>query len=140
IPDVPGATGYFDTDYRSKARVAIQQLKKHDFVWVHVESPDEAGHLGSIEKKIEAIENIDKKVIGPMIDDLKGLDDYRMLIVPDHATPVSTRGHKGCPVPYLLYDSKGNQSRVRAPYDERAAYEKVPMIDEGFRLIDELLK
>jgi 2,3-bisphosphoglycerate-independent phosphoglycerate mutase len=138
VVDVPGATGYFDTDYYAKARYAVDALGRNDFVWVHVESPDEAGHLGSIDKKIEAIENIDKKVVGPMLDGMKKLDDFRMLVVPDHATPVSTRGHKATPVPYLLFDSKGRTGRNTAPYDERAAHEKVPHIEEGFRLIDEL--
>jgi 2,3-bisphosphoglycerate-independent phosphoglycerate mutase len=106
VVDVPGATGYFDTDYLAKGRATLDALARHDFVWVHVEAPDEAGHAGSIDEKIKAIENIDQLVLGTMLDGLKKLDDFRILIVPDHATPVSTRGHKATPVPYLLFDSK----------------------------------
>jgi len=140
VVDVPGATGYFDTDYYAKGRYAVDALNRHDFVWVHVEAPDEAGHAGSIDEKIKAIEQIDKLVVGTLLDGLKKLDDFRMLIVPDHATPVSTRGHKAMPVPYLLFDSRGLAARNRVPYDERALHESVPRVDEGYRLIDELLK
>jgi len=140
IVDVPGATGYFDTDYYAKARYAVAALDRHDFVWVHVEAPDEAGHAGSIDEKIKAIEQIDKLVVGTMLDGLKKLDDFRMLIVPDHATPVSTRGHLAMPVPYLLFDSRGLSARNRVPYDERAQHESVPRVDDGYRLIEELLK
>lgn len=138
IVNVPGATGYFDTDYYAKGRYAVDALHRHDFVWVHVEAPDEAGHIGSIDEKIKAIENIDQLVVGTMLDGLKRLDDFRMLVVPDHATPIATRGHKAMPVPYLLFDSRGRQGSTRAPYDERAVHESVPHIPEGFRLIDEL--
>ena len=138
VVDVPGATGYFDTDYYAKGRYAINALDRHDFVWVHVESPDEAGHAGSVDEKIKAIEQIDQLVVGTMLDGLKKLDDFRMLIVPDHATPVSTRGHKAIPVPYLLFDSRKTMGRGVIPYDERAAEERVPHIEEGYRLIDDL--
>ena len=138
IVNVPGATGYFDTDYYAKGRYAVDALNRHDFVWVHVESPDEAGHAGSVDEKIKAIEQIDQLVVGTMLDGLKKLDDFRMLIVPDHATPVATRGHKAIPVPYLLFDSRKSLGRGVVPYDERAAHERVPHIEEGHRLIDEL--
>jgi 2,3-bisphosphoglycerate-independent phosphoglycerate mutase len=140
VVNVPGATGYFDTDYYAKGRYAVDALGRHDFVWVHVEAPDEAGHAGSVDEKIKAIEQIDQLVVGTMLDGLKKLDDFRILIVPDHATPVSTRGHLAMPVPYLLFDSRGRQSRVNVPYDERAANERVSHIEDGYRLIDELLK
>lgn len=138
VVHVPGATGYFDTDYYAKGRAAIDALHRHDFVWVHIEAPDEAGHAGDIDEKIKAIENIDQLVVGTMLDRLKHLDDFRMLVVPDHATPIATRGHKAMPVPYLLFDSRGRAAHVRAPYDERAVHEAVPHIEEGYRLIDEL--
>ena len=140
IIDVPGITGYYDTDYTAKAVYALQALHTHDFVCIHVEAPDEAGHAGNIDEKIRAIENIDSKIIGTLLDGLKSLDDYRMLVVPDHATPITTRGHLAMPVPYLLYDSKGKPGKVKAPYDERAAMEKVPHIEDGYRLLDELIK
>jgi len=137
---VPGATGYFDTDYAAKARHALGALERHGFVWVHVEAPDEAGHAGSIEEKIRAIENIDALLVKTLLDGLKHLGDFRMLVVPDHATPIATRGHKAMPVPFLLYDSRIRRGRVPAPYDERAARERVPVVEEGWRLIDQLFK
>lgn len=140
VVDVPGATGYFDTDYYAKGRYAVDALNRHDFVWVHVEAPDEAGHAGSIDEKIKALEQIDTLVVSTILDGMKKLDDFRLLIVPDHATPVSTRGHLAMPVPYLLFDSRGLSARNRVPYDERALHESVPRVDEGYRLIEELLK
>ncbi len=139
IVDVPGATGYFDTDYAAKGRYALDALNRHDFVWVHVESPDEAGHAGSIDEKIRAIENFDKLVVGTMLAGLKNVDDFRILCAPDHKTPVSTRGHTVGPVPFLLYDStKKLRHGSLQPYDERGALESKIQIPEGYRLIDNL--
>jgi 2,3-bisphosphoglycerate-independent phosphoglycerate mutase len=139
IVNVPGATGYFDTDYYAKGRAAVDALGRHDFVWVHVESPDEAGHAGSIDEKIKAIECIDQLVVGTMLDGLKKLDDFRMLVVPDHATPIETRGHKAMPVPFLLFDSRKEKGN-KVPYDERAVHERVTHVEEGYKLIDQLLQ
>lgn len=140
VVNVPGATGYFDTDYYAKGRYALQALERHEFVWVHVEAPDEAGHAGNIDEKIKAIENIDKWIVGTMLDGLKKMDDFRLLVVPDHATPIATRGHKAIPVPYLLFDSRMGTGKKHVPFDERAVQESVPHIEEGYRLIDELFK
>ncbi|HZT40704.1 MAG TPA: cofactor-independent phosphoglycerate mutase [Chthonomonadaceae bacterium] len=139
IVDVPGATGYFDTNYEGKGRYALDALHRHDFVWVHVEAPDEAGHAGSIDEKIKAIENIDRLVVGTILNGMKKLDDFRLLVVPDHKTPVSTRGHAVGPVPFLLYDSRKtlNSGRV-LPFDERGAADARTNISEGYRLIEEL--
>jgi 2,3-bisphosphoglycerate-independent phosphoglycerate mutase len=104
-----------------------------------VEAPDEAGHAGSIDEKIKAIECIDEMVVKTMLDGLKKLDDFKMLVVPDHATPVSTRGHKIGPVPYLLFDSRGGSRKNSLPYDERLFEERVPHVEEGYRLIEQLL-
>jgi 2,3-bisphosphoglycerate-independent phosphoglycerate mutase len=139
IINVPGATGYFDTNYEGKARYALRALEKHDFVWIHVEAPDEAGHAGNIEEKIRAIENIDRLVVGTLLDNMKKLDDFRLLCVPDHKTPVSTRGHAVGPVPYLLFDSrKALRTGGALPYDERAVAESKSVLPEGYRLIDDL--
>lgn len=139
IVDVPGATGYFDTNYEGKGRYAVDALERHDFVWVHVEAPDEAGHAGSIDEKIRAIENIDRLVVGTMLDRLKRLDDFRLLVVPDHRTPVATRGHAVGPVPFLLFDSrKSLRGGGFLPYDERALHDTKVRLPEGYRLIDEL--
>ena len=139
IVSVPGATGYFDTNYRGKARAALDALQRHDFVWIHVEAPDEAGHLGSIDEKIRALENIDREVVGTLLDGMKQFDDFRFLCVPDHKTPIETRGHTVGPVPYLLFDSrKPIRGGGRLPYDERALADVRSVLPEGHRLIDDL--
>ena len=137
VVNVPGATGYFDTNYEGKALYAVDALDKHDFVWVHVEAPDEAGHEGSIEEKIRAIEKIDHYVVGTIVDKMKDRNDFRLLCVPDHKTPVKRRGHAIGPVPYLLYDSrKPLRGTNRYPYDERAVAESKSVLPDGYRLID----
>jgi 2,3-bisphosphoglycerate-independent phosphoglycerate mutase len=137
VVQVPGATGYFDTDYASKALCALDALDRHDFVWVHVEAPDEAGHAGSIDEKVKAIESIDRLVLGRMLEGLRKLDDCRILIAADHYTPIATRGHRSGPLPYLLFDSRHDRSN-RVPFDERALHENVRHLDEGYRLIGDL--
>ena len=139
IVNVPGATGYFDTNYEGKALYAVDALDRHDFVWVHIEAPDEAGHEGSIEEKIRAIEKIDHYVVGTIVDKMKDRNDLRLLCVPDHMTPIKRRGHAVGPVPYLLYDSRKPLRGVnRYPYDERAVAESKSVLPDGFRLIDSL--
>jgi 2,3-bisphosphoglycerate-independent phosphoglycerate mutase len=136
---VPGATGYYNTNYEGKGRYALEALQRHDFVWVHVEAADEAGHAGDIEEKIRAIENIDRLVLGTIVQGLKGKDDFRLLCAPDHLTPIRTRGHTVGPVPYLIFDSrKSIRSGGAHPYDERAVMEGRNMVPEGYRLIEQL--
>ncbi len=140
IVHVPGATGYFDTNYLGKGKAAISALDRHDFVWVHVESPDEAGHVGSIDEKIRGIENFDKFVVGTILDGMKKMDDFRLLCAPDHKTPIATRGHAIGPVPFLLFDSRRPiQGGGHLPYDERGEAEAKVRLPEGYRLIDDLL-
>ena len=102
IIDVPGATGGLDTDYGAKARAAIEALADHDLVWVHVESPDEAGHMGDLREKVRAIERVDAEVLAPIM--ACGLH-VGVLVVPDHLTPVRTRTHAAGPVPFAIGDS-----------------------------------
>ncbi len=141
IINVPGATGYFDTNYRGKAEYAVNALDHHDFVWIHVEAPDEAGHMGSVEEKVKAIENIDRHVVGTLRSLLDGKVDYRLLCAPDHMTPVSTTKHAIGPVPFLLYDSTRPLNRGhQLPYDERALDQTSTVVDEGYRLMDMLIE
>jgi 2,3-bisphosphoglycerate-independent phosphoglycerate mutase len=95
---VEGATGYYDTNYEGKARAALASLEKHDFVFVHVEATDEAGHNGDLRMKITCIERFDRMVVGPCLEYLKGRDDVRLMVLPDHATPVLKRKHSNEPV------------------------------------------
>ncbi|MGC8668985.1 MAG: cofactor-independent phosphoglycerate mutase [Chthonomonadales bacterium] len=139
VPVVPGATGYLDTDYGAKARAALDALTRHDFVWVHIEAPDEAGHAGRADQKIEAIEKIDRMVVGPLAEGLAKQDHCRILIVPDHATPVATRKHKAAAVPFLLFDSLKERDNV-LPFDERAVPEAAQHEAQGFKLIQRLFE
>ena len=138
---VEGANGGLHTNYAGKARAAVKALTEdgYDFVYVHIEAPDEMGHQGSAEDKIKAIEYIDDQVIGPVSDALRGAGvDFRMLILPDHPTPVRVRTHTSDPVPYLLYDSTKAQEGCSV-YSEKTGRESGKMLEEGYRLIDHLL-
>jgi len=116
VLDVKGATGYIDTNYEGKADAAVESLEEADFTYVHVEATDEAGHEGNIEHKIKAIEDVDKKVLGRIMDKMD--DDYALLLMPDHATPIKIKKHTNEPVPYAIYD------RHRKPDDVTKFTEK----------------
>ncbi len=139
---VEGANGGLDTNYEGKAQAAVDVLTKedYDFVYVHLEGPDEMGHQGSADKKIQAIENLDARIIAPIAEGLAGAgEDFRMVILPDHPTPVSLRTHTADNVPYLLYDSRAERKESRH-YNEREAAQAGRVIEDGYRLIDYLLE
>jgi len=121
IIEVPGATGYLDTNYRGKAEYAVAALKDSDFVYVHVEAPDEAGHGGLLKEKIEAIESFDRDVVGTILENLSAIGDCRILITPDHPTPVEKRTHTSDPVPYILFDSRQTFASQATGYSESEA-------------------
>src|SRR5205823_13369473 len=100
--DVPGATGYLDTDYAAKGRHGVEALRTHDIVCVHVEAPDEASHEGKVEEKIKALERIDEHIVGPIEAALKTYGDYRILVSPDHRTLMRTRAHSYGMVPVAI--------------------------------------
>ena len=107
--DVSGANGTLETNWEGKAEAAVKVLLEdnYDFVYIHMEAPDEMGHQGSLERKIKAIEYLDSRVLAPLVKKMdKSGEDYRMLIMPDHPTPISCRTHTSDPVPYMLYDSR----------------------------------
>ncbi len=135
VIDVPGATGYIDTDYTAKANYALAALDTLDFVYIHVEAPDESGHEGNLDHKLQAIEDIDKKLLATLRQGMAKRDKYRLLIVPDHKTPISLRTHEEGPVPFLLYDSEKPHTASHFPFDERAVDEAKTQIDDGTRLI-----
>ena len=140
VIDVPGATGYIDTNYAGKGQYALAALQDSDFVWVHVEAADEAGHEQKLDKKIEAIERMDAETLGTIMHGLeKTREDVRILLLPDHPTPLATGGHTSNPVPFVLYDST-NKQRNSLPFDENAVEESEFRIEEGHRLIDLLLE
>ena len=139
---VEGANGGLHTNYTGKAEAAVDALaaQNYDFVYVHIEAPDEMGHQGSIPDKIKAIENIDQKIIGPIVGELEDLCmDFRMLVLPDHPTPICVRTHTGNPVPYLLYDSR-KKAEGMPEYSERLG-NKSPLFEkEGHRLLSHLFE
>ncbi len=103
---MPGATGYIDTDFEGKADAACELFKTCDLVYVHVEAPDECGHRGEAENKVKAIEFIDGRILARLLDELPKYGEYRILIMPDHPTPLVTKTHASDPVPFLIYDSE----------------------------------
>ena len=108
VVDVEGATGYIDTNFEGKANAAIKEFKNgQDFVYIHVEAPDECGHRHEIENKKKSLELIDEKILGPVLNALEQYDDYKVLIMPDHATPLELRTHTNDPIPFLMYHKKG---------------------------------
>lgn len=138
---VEGANGGLHTNYAGKAQAAIDALIKedYDFVYIHVEAPDEMGHQGSVKDKIQAIEKIDELIIGPVKDTLEAEHvDFRMLVLPDHPTPIRVRTHTGDPVPYMLYDST-QPFQGASVYTERTGLDSGIMQEEGYRLIRHLL-
>lgn len=138
-PTVPGVTGYLDTNYEGKADYALAALQENDFVLVHVEAPDEAGHNGDIDAKIEAIEAIDKKVLGRLMEGLKDVERFRILVAPDHVTPIEIRTHASDTVPFTIYSSF-ESGGTNLPFDERAVPETDLRIEEGYKLINLLLR
>lgn len=139
IIDVPGATGYIDTNYEGKGEYALKELSTKDIVYVHVEAPDEAGHNGDLHGKIKAIEEIDKKIVGPIKEYMKDKIPFRMLILCDHLTPLDLRTHSPEPVPFILYDSTKEGNRDVA-YTEKDAQKSSILIEDGTRLIEALVK
>ena len=140
--DVPGANGSLHTNYEGKAQAAVDALLKEgkDFVYVHVEAPDEMGHQGSVEKKIKAIEALDSRVIAPIFQQMEASGEpYRMLIMPDHPTPICIRTHTADPVPYILFDSQKRRKGV-ACYTEKEAAATETYQPEGWRLLDQLIE
>ena len=118
---VEGATGYIDTNYDGKVTAALSALERGNFVFLHLEAPDEASHTGSLEKKIEAIESFDERIVGPVVDGAAKFRKVRLLVATDHFTPVSTRTHSTDPVPFLLVDDlkSGAGSDKGSRYCER---------------------
>ncbi len=139
--EVPGATGYFDTNYDGKVEYALRGLEEKDFVYLHVEAPDEAGHMGDLRLKIDTIEAFDGKIVGPLLGGVKKrFERYKVLVLPDHPTPLCVRTHTADPVPYAIYSSEGGTASAhRKKFDEVSAGESGILIEKGFELIERLL-
>ena len=142
VVEVEGANGGLDTNYEGKADAAFEALVNDncDFAYIHLEAPDEMGHQGSYERKVKAIENLDKRIIKRVTEKLeKAGVDYRMLVLPDHPTPVAIRTHVSDPVPYMLYDSTKPQNNTWN-YNEKEAKQSGNYIAEGHTIINHLFE
>ncbi len=137
--DVPGATGFIDTNYQGKALAAIEALEKYDLVFVHVEAPDEAGHSGNAEMKKKAVENIDKYIVGPVYEALQKYDHWRILVAPDHPTPVKKRAHSSDAVPFAMA-GKNVSGILHTDFSEENAAKSGFKIENGYELMEYFLK
>jgi len=142
IVNVPGVTGYLDTNYAGKAEYALREISKKDFVYVHVEAPDEASHNGNLKDKIQAIEDFDGKIVGPILRGLRSWEDFRLLVLPDHPTPLALKTHSPEPVPFVIFSS---QDARKAPkkgrsFDEISASQTGLFIERGHELLEKFIK
>jgi 2,3-bisphosphoglycerate-independent phosphoglycerate mutase len=136
--DVAGATGYLDTDYAAKGRTAVAALPEHDLVCVHVEAPDEASHEGKAGEKVKALEEIDRHIVGPLLEALPNYGEWRILVSPDHRTPLATRAHGHGPVPFAMAGT-GIAASGQASYDEVVASSGPVNLDKGHELMRRFL-
>lgn len=136
VIDVPGATGFIDTNFKGKAEYAMKALEDHDYVFIHIEAPDEAGHMGSIEEKVRAIENVNNIVLPILIEAAQKID-MRILITPDHPTPISLRTHVAEPVPAIIY-GKGVKPDKNKHYNENI----IPsfIFEEGYKVAEYFIR
>jgi 2,3-bisphosphoglycerate-independent phosphoglycerate mutase len=132
--DVPGATGYLDTDYAAKGRFGVAALAEHDLVCVHVEAPDEASHEGKADEKVKALEQIDRHIVGPLLEALPKYGEWRILVSPDHRTPLRTRAHAYGAVPFTIAGS-GVVARGQPSYDEVVASSSDVAFEKGHELM-----
>jgi 2,3-bisphosphoglycerate-independent phosphoglycerate mutase len=137
--EVPGATGFVDTNYEGKASAAIEALDKYDLVFVHIEAPDEASHNGNAEMKKKAVEQIDKYIVGPVLEAIQNYKSWRILVMPDHPTPVSSKAHSSEPVPFAM--AGDNISGIlHTTFSEANAAKSGFRIDNGFEIMEYFLK
>jgi len=136
---VPGATGFIDTDFHGKGAAAIEALNEYDIVFVHIEAPDEASHSGNPEMKKKAIEEIDKHIVGPVLEALQKFESWRILVMPDHYTPIKSCAHSGEPVPFAM--AGDNISGIlQANFNETNAAKSGFRIENGYELMEYFLK
>jgi 2,3-bisphosphoglycerate-independent phosphoglycerate mutase len=138
VINVPGATGFLDTNYKGKAEAALYALESGDFVYVHVEAPDEAAHIGDIDAKIKAIEDFDRQVVGTVLNGVETFDEYKILLMPDHRTPISVRTHTRDPVPFAVLSNSDGRDDVNE-YNEFSVQSGSLGMVEGHRIMNYLM-
>jgi len=139
-PAVKGATGFIDTNYHAKVAAGLDALEKQELLIMHIEAPDECGHMGDTKLKIQAIENFDNKVVGTIINKLREKkEDFRVLVLPDHPTPIEIQTHSSEPVPFVYYDSAKEISSDIKEYNETTAQASGLKIKKGSQLLEKLI-
>ncbi|MBX3179528.1 MAG: cofactor-independent phosphoglycerate mutase [Candidatus Hydrogenedentes bacterium] len=139
VINVPGATGWIDTNYEGKVQAGLKALDDHDFVYIHLEAPDETAHQGRADLKIQAIEDFDARIVAPCLAYLDSHPDLRILVAPDHFTTIQTKTHAGGPVPFALCGA-GVRPDTNTVYSERAAAASGVLIEEGYTLVERLIR
>ena len=139
---VPGATGFLDTNYLGKAQYGLASLRQKDFLFLHVEATDEAGHMGAADKKVEALENFDQKVVGTILEGLCDFPAWRVLLMPDHATPVAIKTHSSDPVPFAVLSSDDVKKGVYNPvyYNEPSAKRTGVVVPEAWSIMERFVR
>jgi 2,3-bisphosphoglycerate-independent phosphoglycerate mutase len=137
---VPGITGYLDTNYKGKGEYGLRALEQKDLIFIHVEAPDEAGHMGDLEKKIQAIEEFDEKVVGTLLQGMERWPDWKLLLLPDHPTPIVLKTHVADPVPFVLFSSSGKNEDRKLGYNESDAKKTGIVVKKAFQLIEALIE
>jgi 2,3-bisphosphoglycerate-independent phosphoglycerate mutase len=142
IVNVPGATGYLDTNYAGKSESALREISRKDFVYVHLEAPDEASHNGNLKDKVRAIEDFDRKIVRPILRGLEPFPDFRVLVLPDHPTPIVLKTHSSEPVPFVIFSSEDRENQMREDsfFDETCAQKTGCLLDRGHELMEKFIR
>jgi 2,3-bisphosphoglycerate-independent phosphoglycerate mutase len=138
--DVPGITGFLDTNYVGKGEYGVRSLEKNDFVFIHVEATDEAGHMGDVEKKIQALEDFDEKVVGTVLKGMGQRKDFRILLMPDHPTSIALKTHVSEPVPFVFYSPAQPRDNGSIGYNEKDAAKTGIVAEQAHRLMESLIE
>ena len=138
--EVPGITGFLDTNYLGKGEYALKSLEKNDFVFIHVEATDEAGHMGDAKAKIQALEDFDEKVVGTVLKGMQQRQDWRVLLMPDHPTACALKTHVAEPVPFVLYTPADARDNGTVGYNEKDAAATGIVVTHAFRLMEALIE
>jgi 2,3-bisphosphoglycerate-independent phosphoglycerate mutase len=138
--DVPGITGFLDTNYVGKGEYGVRSLDKNDLVFIHVEATDEAGHMGDVEKKIQALEDFDEKVVGTVLQGMARRKDFRILLMPDHPTAIALKTHVAEPVPFVLYSAEAPKDNGDLGYNEKDALKTGIVAKKAYRLMEALIE
>ena len=138
--DVPGITGFLDTNYVGKGEYGVRSLEKNDLVFIHVEATDEAGHMGDVKAKIQALEDFDEKVVGTVLKGMAGRKDFRILLMPDHPTAIALKTHVSDPVPFVLYSPAELRDNGAVGYNEKDALKTGVVAKQAYRLMESLIE